>query len=190
MYKLLIFYLCSMSIFSFSNKEIITWNPENKLSWKDFKAVPIQKENLVALTASGITFEYKIKKTDDIVVSFSTKVSSHFYPDKSWCNKDKVDDYILSHEQLHFDITEIFARKLRQRIEALKPSESIKKELNKAYAVNNKALHKLQMEYDHETRHSINRKAQVKWGVYIKAELKKLEGHSQSKKTTVLKENL
>ena len=102
-----------------SNEETMTWNESRKLTWADFKAQPNYDSNAVALTASGITFGYSVKTSGKRIVDFSTTVEAHFYPKKSWHFKDKSDAYILGHEQLHFDITELYARKFRQQLDLI-----------------------------------------------------------------------
>jgi hypothetical protein len=88
-----------------SYDDTITWDASRKLTWLDFKATPNYESDAVALTASGITFGYSVKTADQGIVDFSATVEAEFYPNKSWYIKEKGDDYILSHEQLHFDIS-------------------------------------------------------------------------------------
>ncbi|WP_246124846.1 DUF922 domain-containing protein [Algibacter pacificus] len=155
-------------------KSIILWNENNKLSWHDFKGKPKPDSGAAAETASGISFGFSIKKTNENVVSFSTEVDTNFYPEESWVNTDLANAYILGHEQLHFDITELFARKFRKEISELKVSNSIKVELKTLYKNNASELDKHQKRYDEETNHSENLEIQKQWQRYIKLELKKL----------------
>lgn len=158
-----------------SNEETLTWNDTRKLTWEDFKASPNPNSDAVALTASGITFGYSVKTSGKRIIDFSTSVEAHFYPNKSWYLEDKADDYILAHEQLHFDITELYVRKFRAQIERLVVNQNIKIQMNQIHVAINKALDKTQKTYDEQTNHSINVEAQEYWENYIKEELKKLE---------------
>lgn len=158
-----------------SNEETLTWNDARKLTWEDFKASPNPNSDAVALTASGITFGYSVKTTGKRIIDYSTSVEAHFYPNKSWYLSEKADDYILAHEQLHFDITELYVRKFRAQLERLVVNQNIKIQMNQIHVAINEALDKTQKTYDEHTNHSINVEAQEYWENYIKEELKKLE---------------
>lgn len=158
-----------------TNEETMTWDETRKLTWADFKASPDANSDAVALTASGITFGYSVKTSGKTIIDFSTSVEAHFYPNKSWYLDDKADDYILGHEQLHFDITELYARKFRQQLERLVVNQNIKEQMNQIHFSINEALDKTQKSYDLQSRHSINTEAQKYWETFIEEELQKLD---------------
>lgn len=158
-----------------SSEDTMTWNESRKLTWADFKANPNPSSDAVALTASGITFGYSVKTSGKRIVGFSTSVEAHFYPNKSWYLKDKGDEYILGHEQLHFDITELYVRKFRQQLERLVVNQNIKEQMGQIHVAINDALDKTQKNYDAQTNHSINVEAQKYWQNFIKEELAKLD---------------
>lgn len=158
-----------------SNEETISWNDMRKLTWKDFKGSPNPNSDAVALTASGITFGYSVKTSGKRIVNYSASVQAHFYPNKSWYLTEKADDHILAHEQLHFDITELYVRKFKQQLERLVVNQNIKTQMNQIHHAINEALDKTQKTYDEQTNHSINIGAQEYWENFIKEELKKLE---------------
>ncbi|NMH89383.1 DUF922 domain-containing protein [Flavivirga algicola] len=152
----------------------MSWNASYKLSWSDFKDTPDKSTSAVAITASGITFGFSVRTSDNCVVSFTSEVYAHFYPEKSWYKKEQADIHVLGHEQLHFDITELHARKFRQRISQVKVSNSVRNELKTLHNIINKELSQMQSRYDSETNYSRNVEAQAKWDIYIANELKKL----------------
>ena len=158
-----------------SNEETMTWVESQKLSWADFKGDPDKNSDGIALTAAGITFGYSVKTSGRRIIGFSTSVEAHFYPNKSWYIKEKGDDYILSHEQLHFDITELYARKFRKQLELLEVNRNIKKQMNRLHATINEALNETQKRYDKESNHSINVEMQKQWETFIADELNKLD---------------
>ncbi|MDP6909549.1 MAG: hypothetical protein QF371_08585, partial [Flavobacteriales bacterium] len=94
-------------------RSCIEWQEERVLKWSDFKGKPNKLSKNEALTDSGIA----ISLTCDDEHS-EVKVESFFNPYKSW-SKNHTSDYLLEHEQLHFDITELFARKLRKQLQIL-----------------------------------------------------------------------
>lgn len=169
-------FLLIFCLFCIKQEEpVLSWSNAYKLSWADFKAPPNTNTSAAAVTASGITFGFSITQTDkNQVVSYTTDVQAHFYPEQSWYKKELADLHVLGHEQLHFDITELFARKFRQRISGLKVSNTIKKELNRIHNEVNKELEETQNNYDTETDYSRNVEAQAKWKTFVETELKKL----------------
>ncbi|MCC1485404.1 DUF922 domain-containing protein [Winogradskyella immobilis] len=173
--KLIIGIIAFLCIGNSPEDDTISWNENRKLTWADFKDRPNLNSGAVALTASGITFGFSIQKSGGKPVSFNTTVESLFYPDKSWYITERADSYILGHEQLHFDITELHARKFRQQINELKVSSNIRAKLNRLHTSINKASAAMQNKYDRESNHSIIKEAQLRWQKYIAAELEALE---------------
>lgn len=158
-----------------NDEPVLSWRESNKLSWSDFKAHPDNKLSAVAITASGITFGFSVTQTDkNQVTSFDTDVSAHFYPEKSWFKPELADNYLLDHEQLHFDITELHARKFREQITKLKNLSTVKQDLRYLNESINRALARMQNTYDDESDYSRNEEAQAKWQAYINTELAKV----------------
>lgn len=98
-----------------------------------------------------------------------------FAKKESWVHPDKKEAPLLTHEQLHFDICELFVRKLRKKISEtplslLNSDNQIKalfEESWNAYQVN-------QNLYDEETEHGLIEAAQKKWINNVKEELNTL----------------
>ncbi len=162
------------------NLEVINWKDDRKLNWSDFKAMPDPNSDAVALTASGLTFLFSIETAEGVPSKLETTVVCSFYPEKSWYKKSRANDYILRHEQMHFNITELHARKFRQQIEQLTLSRDIKSKLGDLYSSINQAMGEMQNRYDIETKHSINKTKQQEWEAYIISELKQLESYKSN----------
>ena len=152
MYKLLgvlCLFLCVQS------EETIDWNGKTKLHWGNFKATPEQNTDAVAITASGITYGFRSKTySNSSKIEYTTSVLAQFYPEKSWYLKERVNDTVLGHEQLHFDITELHARKFRKRIKEVKLTKNIKEEISKIYDEINQSLQQMQNAYDNGSDYS------------------------------------
>lgn len=177
MYKFLIASVFSLLLFQ--DSPVISWDLNNRLEWSDFKGEPKPENNSVAVTASGITFSYSTKMSDTRLIDYSYSVRADFYPNQSWCLKEKVDNNILNHERLHFDITELHARIFRQRIENTRfTKRDIEKQMNRLHNAINKELEALQNKYDAETRHSQNIEKQHEWQGKIVDTLNKLARYS------------
>ncbi|QHI38833.1 hypothetical protein IMCC3317_42330 [Kordia antarctica] len=177
MYKLLVV-LC---VFLFvQDEESIAWTQNQKLHWGNFEGEPKPNTGAVAITASGITYGFSSKTfSDSDKIEYTTDVEAQFYPDRSWYLKERVNDTILKHEQLHFDITELHARKLRKRIKNVKTTKNIQQVISKIYDEVSAELNKMQNDYDKGSEHSINYEGQVKWQKLI---AKELQEHSRYRK--------
>jgi Bacterial protein of unknown function (DUF922) len=133
----------------------IRWQQERKLTFGDFKGdVPLATP-WAATTSSMIHFSYE---SDGSKIS-RVVVSASFIPEKSWMKKRLPE--VLAHEQLHFDITEIFARKFYQ--EVIKVKSANKNELSALFKKVNSECDKFQEQYDGETDHGTKEEIQAKW---------------------------
>jgi hypothetical protein len=156
-------------------EDTLLWSDHVKLTWDDFKGEKNIETDAVAVTASGITFAYKVKKANGQIIDFTTNIDAHFYPNKSWMIKELADDYLLAHEQLHFDITELHVRKFRKQVSGVKISQHLGNDLNRLHQNINKELATMQNQYDRESNNSINKDLQAKWSLFVAKELKKYE---------------
>jgi hypothetical protein len=140
----------------------IEWQNETQLSWDDFKAEPDYGSATAAITASGISYSFAgTIKGDNI--SVTSNVSCYFHPHLSWVKMELASDNLLAHEQLHFNIAELYARKLRKRIASFNFSEELKKEMNRHYEDILVELKQFQSKYDSETDFSRNLEQQMLW---------------------------
>ena len=162
---------------SLNDEETISWNESKKLSWTDFQGPKKSSSDAAAVTASGITFSYTVGKTDGQITNFNALAYAHFYPGDSWFIEDRCNDHILAHEQLHFDITELYVRIFRYRLERLEVSQNIKSELNKMYKTVKEELAEMQHQYDTQSQHSINKEEQAKWAAYVTENLNKFDAY-------------
>ncbi|MCM4168829.1 hypothetical protein KCTC52924_02524 [Arenibacter antarcticus] len=148
----------------------VLWQQGNRLKWSDFKGKPSLTSNAAAVTASGITYSFSsLNKNGKIEVDF--KVDAHFYPENSWVRSTTPNTAILNHEQLHFDITEIYTRKLRREFAKATFTKNTKSEVRGIYRQILKELSNYQNRYDKETNFSRNQEKQMEWNKRIKLAL-------------------
>ncbi|WP_242205603.1 DUF922 domain-containing protein [Aestuariivivens insulae] len=174
MSKVLVLLCC---LFCFQESPVVSWQEDYRLVWSDFKGAPQDQGDVAAVTASGITFGVSIKEKGNRVIGFNTNVKAYFYPEQSWYKPEKATEHVLAHEQLHFDITELYARKFRKNIGELKVSNSIKKQLQDLHRTILKELEAAQEKYDSETNFSRHVENQLKWQNKVSAELEKLSSY-------------
>lgn len=144
------------------NEETIYWNENRRLTWADYKGKVKPGSDAAASTATYLGIEYNFGKD-----GFDYKITCSFSKTKSWgLHKN---DYILAHEQGHFDIAEIFARKLHKKMSEYKfDKKNFKDDLRIIYQSLMTEKDEFQNQYDNETNHSINKEKQAEW-------LKKIE---------------
>lgn len=160
--------------FSQDLEDSYLWNADKKLNWGDFKGKVPPAAVPAATTASGISYRYSANLLHH-EVELDFEVNAFFYPNESWYKPSVCDDLILSHEQLHFDISELYARKMRFRLERTAFSEDVKQEIRDIYRETLKELEDFQDKYDWETNFSRNREAQLKWNARIAEALRRTE---------------
>lgn len=137
-----------------SQEEKMEWDADRQLTWKDFRGTPEKTKDYVATTNSGISLGFR-SQTAKGVTSYIIMINSYFYPDQSWYRKGNVSAYILKHEQTHFDISEIFARKLRKKLAVLDQSDpAFKNKVEQIYTENEYERVLFQSTFDVETQHS------------------------------------
>ena len=152
---------------------------ENGLSWTNFQAAPDPKSPFSANTSSGISYYWSMKGSA-AGKEYQYEVTSYFLPKESWVKGGGASENLLAHEQLHFDITELHARKLRKALVEFDfdNARNLKAELQALYTNIEKERALMQRDFDVETKHSMYEAAQLKWQRTIKAELEKLEKFS------------
>ena len=164
------------------NTDTLYWNDGIKLTWDDFKAKSTDTKGYAAYTFTMITLNYDVKSSGQTFTPTFT-VKCAFQRSKSWVNrKDQKSQTpeILAHEQLHFTIAEITARKLRRNLKVQQYTKNYKNEIKEIY---NKTLdegEKMQERYDKETNHSINKEAQKNWSYLIQSDLGYLMGYQSN----------
>lgn len=152
-------------------QEQLLWSKERQLSWSDFNGKVPKASVSAATTTSGISYSYKANLLHH-EVALDFEVNAYFYPNQSWYKPDVCDSLILSHEQLHFDISELYARKMRIELNKTTFTKNVKAEIRKIYKQILKDLSAFQDRYDWETNFSRNVKAQQKWNKRIQEALK------------------
>lgn len=144
-----------------------------KLTWNDFLIRPASDytSKFAASVSTGLDlkWDYNIENAQQ---NFTYKVKACLYPSSSWVFEHKKDSALLAHEQLHYDITELHARKLRMLISGYELGRNIRKDLKVIYKNVESSRHKMQSAYDAETIHSKNKEQQLLWNSKIDSLLK------------------
>jgi hypothetical protein len=168
-YFLLLLGMPFLSFAQASNEELIQWDSSRLLTWTDYKGRPDPNSDAAASTTTYLGIEYRMDEK-----GFSYRIQCKFSISKSW-GRSKT-DFILKHEQGHFDIAEIFARRLNKKMaEYTFNQNSYKTDLKKIYDDITNAKEAFQDLYDKETDHSRKKEQQLEWLKKIEKMLADLE---------------
>lgn len=162
-------FLFSISLISNNFYQTPTYKRWGELNWSDFKG-----NGRPFTTYEAGIFSKVYLETDSINKSYRAYSAQN--DQKSWKKYENEDSYeLLLHEQYHFNITEVFARKM---------NVFIKENPNRDYSFYKKKLQDLyweeremQAQYDDESDHSINLNKQIGWEYRIDSLLKDFEEH-------------
>lgn len=152
-----------------TGERYLAWSTESKLVWEDFAGPVDEASTFKAFTQSKISMGWEC---DGSVFTFNAVAK--FDRENSW-KGDGLTDELLAHEQLHFDLAELYARKMRKHFSNLPnacnlPVEEIQAQGGK-FLEDWGQREKL---YDRETQHSKNRQEQQRWQAMVAQELSSL----------------
>lgn len=153
----------------------VYFNKNRSLNWNDFRGTPVLEGRAAAITVSGFGYNADVLRTETEGV-INIQIYCFFDQDKSWVKKEHKNEYVLNHEQLHFNISYIaaieFVNKLRNTNFTDKNYKTL---LPQLYAEGLKYMEKLQAEYDNETRNGLDKETQSKWDDRLRIALDKAE---------------
>ncbi len=168
--------------------EHVPWSADQPISWQFFLA-PYPQDGCLQAEAAAIhmTLNWSVSYVIDYdtqngnwygyVDSSMTKVTNTMEPSLSWAASQGKTADVLNHEQRHFDLNEVYARKLgilleRPRVTGATTDEvrsALRKQINAvASAVLDKAS-QMQSLYDNDTAHGTNAAVQASWAAKIDA---------------------
>jgi hypothetical protein len=153
-----------------STQDHFQWNEHARLSWDDFKGmVNATHDESAAATCCSIGFRTNRATPDskpEIIVY------NIFYTNKSWVRSDAHIQSVLEHEQGHFDLCEIYTRKLKKCMDGIDLNmPGVKQELMRVYSELSNEYEARQQAYEHETIHGTNIAEQKRWQEMIAREL-------------------
>lgn len=148
----------------------IDWCNRKQISWTDFWGTPDPYSRYSAVSATYL----QEKHACDDFGRFRYSVKAVFVKDQSW-SRDKRSSRLLHHEQLHFNLTELHARKLRKLFSELPypcylPERKIKLMVDSLYEKMEFA-HRF---YDEDTFHGLKIERQHFWDEMVNSALNEL----------------
>ena len=151
--------------------DTIVWRKDSLLTKEDFRAK--HGHNTAGFASVGI---FMNPKESGGTIVFD--VEATFLKSKSFLVENSP--YTLEHEQLHFDICEIFARKLRKMMmdKDFKKVRDIRGEIQKMYNKVSADMYKEENKYDDDTQHGLNPAKQKVWDEDIAKQLQDIDAYS------------
>ncbi len=151
---------------------LVYYHPKRPLTWQDFQGAPGVFNRWAAQVFTSFGFEARSNvQNRTLELHVRTKV----WIDKtiSWVRPDSKNDYVLDHEQLHFDITRLTAERFKRKLRTMTFSvEDFSSELQYQYIEFYRLHGQLQQQYDDETGHGINQGIQAQWVKKVRDELR------------------
>ncbi|MCZ6693600.1 MAG: DUF922 domain-containing protein [Bacteroidetes bacterium] len=156
------------------SNQLLPWHQDKRLTWPDFQGEPEGDIDFKAMTNWQLSFDFQLSKAKgEINTHFN--VYTFFDNQKSWVREGNGSEQLLQHEQLHFDIAELFARKLRKQFAIYSfKSENYQEELNLLFDASLDSCNVVQTQYDLDTEHGLNQEKQQEWLQKIDQELMQL----------------
>ena len=153
----------------------ITWTQSKKLAWSDFQSEIDSDIFGKALTSYKIDFlpeDVLVDEQDKIQGYENITVVARFYKKQSWTTVAASDTVVLKHEQLHFDIAELFARKIRKKFKELQENGEARFSVySEVYNQLWMESRKYQKQFDFETDHGRELDLNKIWFEKVKEEL-------------------
>jgi uncharacterized protein DUF922 len=148
------------------------WSGRRRLRWSDFQGAPATRGTEAAMTAYTMSYAWKCAGR-----TFEFRVLAAFRPRFSWVKDAVLRDSVesrrtLVHEQTHFDLTEVHARRMRRSFAALTgPCRRADTELNELAQRLVQEEKADQRRYDDETNHGLLLKQQAAWTAEVGRQL-------------------
>jgi len=151
--------------------QFIEWNEERPLRWSDYR---LFDEREVQTDAFALTTVFHSIRGGMSKGKPNFQVRVLYVKEKSWTT-NIGSNALLSHEKLHFDLAELYGRKLRKQIESL--GRQGEKRIKTYQANIQRLLDDFKLKsyaYDEETNHGRISDAQKEWERFVSAELRRL----------------
>jgi hypothetical protein len=154
----------------------IRWSPNRPLTVADFKGRPRPDEGHAALTSANINSGASCRNN-----VFMGTARASFDPATSWVrDAAHMTPALLHHEQLHFDIAEVYARRLRQQLLALHVAcDQMGPTFNQLSQAGYAAWQQAEDAYDRETNHGLIKERQTAWEAQVRQQLADLAAFAE-----------
>ena len=151
--------------------KFIFYNSGELLNIAAFAGEADTNSSAVAITSSGFAFKAGFKSAEGKAI-LNIKVYCSFDKQMSWMKPNGKNEYILQHEQQHFNISYLGAIDFMQQLKAATfTTDNYNKLIQTLYNQSSKFMEDLQQTYDSETHNGIIKDRQQYWKEKINKKL-------------------
>jgi hypothetical protein len=142
----------------------IPWSLNRRLAWSDFLGPPPAESAEAARTVYLLSYQSRCRGQE-----FQFNVSALFLPRQSWVRPRVLASMeararVLGHEQTHFDLTEVYARRMRKFFaELYNPCGLVEEGVRESVDRFVREEAQAQARYDKETRYGLDAGRQQQW---------------------------
>ncbi len=153
----------------------VKWSAYNKLDWYDFNGTPdTTLKRFAALSYTAVVYSHYCENG-----YLGSNVEAVFKTTESWVRPEARNDYYLEHERIHFDITELHARKLRDALAKYKFTCNQEADFLRVVESVLDKWREMDRQYDRETSFSHNKYRQRDWYIFIHTKLQEYQEYAE-----------
>ncbi|TWR29656.1 DUF922 domain-containing protein [Mucilaginibacter pallidiroseus] len=146
--------------------------PHRMLTPDDFRGMPrVNNRGVVAYTNCTINFSYQANHADGYY-RVHANVSLTMNRDRSWIDMNRITSQaqlneILKHEQGHYTIAYLEQQEVLRAIQRTRFTANYRYEAMDVFNRIDAKYKQLNIDYDEDTEHSVNKQQQHSWDVYF-----------------------
>jgi hypothetical protein len=159
----------------------IPWAADRPLTWTDFRGTPPTDGAEQARTVYQLSYESRCRGFE-----FTVHAAAVMLPLQSWVKPGVLETpagsaRVLRHEQTHFNLTEVYARRMRRFFKELyNPCGLLDERLREAVDRFGTEEAEAQKRYDSETKYGLEAQVQDRWDREVAAMLADLEAYAST----------
>lgn len=157
-----------------AQKIIINGKEGNRpLVWSDFAGKPDESNPYFAYTFWNLNYRFSgVTFNGDQATLQGLEVVLEFNGQASWVKPGKQSDELLKHEQGHFNAALLCLKEVLKTVAAAQFTRgNYKEEIQKIVYGTVQKYKDMNIRYDEETRHSMNKEEQKKWDAFFEKSL-------------------
>jgi len=146
--------------------------PHRMLTADDFRGAPRPNgRGVVAYTNCTIDFKYQVSR-DNGNYRLTARVTMNMNNDRSWIDRSRITSQamlseILKHEQGHYTIAYLEQQEVLRVMQRTRFTANYQAEALNLFNQVDAKYRQLNIDYDEDTEHSVNRQQQHSWDVYF-----------------------
>lgn len=150
-----------------NGQDLLLWNEKSPLKWTDFLGKVNDSSQFDAEAFTSVKYSYTFYSPG----KYTFVVQACFDRTTSWIKKERSCEGLLQHEQAHFSLAQLYAKKLTLAFESYKYSANFQNEILEIFKHIEIDYHKTQRLFDEETNHSLINEKEKEWEAFIIEEL-------------------